>query len=307
MNRNPASLLLFIVLFGTNASSAQDGQFDWGQSDTLYPGIQFTRVEVTEPRKLVICVSRVDTQSERLTFHTTPRRDDWKVGEVETDRQKTRDFLIESRQNDIPTVLAINADAFSPWPAPYNKSTPADLLGLAVSDGNLVSKGSGTPSIIQTRKGDWKIQKTSPSFDTSAVQLAISGFGICLDEGEAVPSGNDLHPRTGIGLSKDARYLFLIVIDGRQPSSFGVTTQELGNWLRHFGANRGINLDGGGSTTMACWDAQATPPRCRLLNRPVGNGARSEKLAPILFLSTERANGNNFGVALKPNASSLDQ
>ena len=307
MNRNPASLLLFIALFGTNASSAQDGQFDWGQSDTLYPGIQFTRVEVTEPRKLVICVSRVDTQSERLTFHTTPRRDDWKVGEVETDRQKTRDFLIESRQNDIPTVLAINADAFSPWPAPYNKSTPADLLGLAVSDGNLVSKGSGPPSSIQTRKGDWKSQKTSPSFDTSAVQLAISGFGICLDEGEAVPSGKDLHPRTGIGLSKDARYLFLIVVDGRQPSSFGVTTQELGNWLRHFGANRGINLDGGGSTTMACWDAQATPPRCRLLNRPVGNGARSEKLAPILFLSTERANGNNFGVALKPVAPAVDQ
>ena len=58
---------------------------------------------------------------------------------------------------------------------------------------------------------------------------------------------------------------------------------------------------------MACWDTEVTPPRCRLLNRPVGNGTRAEKLAPILFLSTERANGNNFGVALKPEASSLDR
>ena len=83
------------------------------------------------------------------------------------------------------------------------------------------------------------------------------------------------------------------------PTSLGATTQELGQWLRHFGAYRGINMDGGGSTTLAWWDPSSEDAdKCKLLNRPVGNGVKAEQLPAELFAPTERANGNNLGVAI---------
>jgi exopolysaccharide biosynthesis protein len=196
-------------------------------------------------------------------------------------------------------VLAINADAFSPWPAPYDQPTPTDLAGLAVSKGTVVSNGSSSPSLVQRKTGELSIEVTSPDIDSSDITLAVSGFALCLDDGQPISSGAELHPRTGLGLSQDGRYLVAVAIDGRQPASLGATTQELGQWLKHFGAHRGINMDGGGSTTLAWWDASAADAdKCKLLNRPVGNGVKAEKLPAEVFTPTERANGNNLGVAI---------
>jgi exopolysaccharide biosynthesis protein len=58
-------------------------------------------------------------------------------------------------------------------------------------------------------------------------------------------------PRTAVGVSANGRYVYLITIDGRQPGfSDGATLFETAEWLRRFGAYQGLNLDGGGSTTM---------------------------------------------------------
>ncbi len=57
-------------------------------------------------------------------------------------------------------------------------------------------------------------------------------------------------PRTGVGLSADKRTLYLAVVDGRQAGSVGMGCAELGRLLKDVGANDGLNLDGGGSTTM---------------------------------------------------------
>ncbi len=196
-------------------------------------------------------------------------------------------------------ALAVNADAFSPWPAPFNQRTPTDLQGLAVSAGTLVSRGAGTPSLMELKTGALQIAASAPDTDITNLRLAVSGFGLCLDNGQPIDGGNDLHPRTGLGLSADQRYLVFVAIDGRQPSSHGATTQELGTWLKHFGAHRGINMDGGGSTSLAWWDANSgKDDQCQLLNRPVGNGANLEELPELLFSPSERANGNNLGVVV---------
>lgn len=89
-----------------------------------------------------------------------------------------------------------------------------------------------------------------------------------------------------------------MTIDGRQNNSYGATVSDVGSILKMFGAYNGINMDGGGSTTMAWWDPSiSSSDKCRLLNRPVGNGDdyRDEKSLPD-FVPTERANGNNLGV-----------
>ena len=84
--------------------------------------------------------------------------------------------------------------------------------------------------------------------------------------GNPVAPDKTLHPRTGYGLCTDKRFLFLLVIDGRQDASQGATVHEVGEWLRYYGAHTGINMDGGGSSTMAWWNAKKDA--VELLNTP---------------------------------------
>jgi hypothetical protein len=59
------------------------------------------------------------------------------------------------------------------------------------------------------------------------------------------------HPRTGIGTTADGRVLF-VTVDGRQPKySVGMTLQEFADLFVSLGAEWALNLDGGGSTTIA--------------------------------------------------------
>jgi exopolysaccharide biosynthesis protein len=58
------------------------------------------------------------------------------------------------------------------------------------------------------------------------------------------------HPRTGVGLSRDRRTLWLVVIDGRSRQSAGATVEELAEALRSLGASDGLKLDGGGSSAF---------------------------------------------------------
>ena len=57
-------------------------------------------------------------------------------------------------------------------------------------------------------------------------------------------------PRSAIGVTKDQK-LLLVAVSGRQPSrSVGLTLNELAQLMIRNGAVEGMNLDGGGSTTL---------------------------------------------------------
>ena len=116
---------------------AQDGAIDWKQWRELHAGIRYARLEAEHPRRMVVHGVRIDAWTPGLRLHTTSRRDEWLAGKTETGRQTTRNFLRQSRARGIPTVLAINADAFAPWPAPYDQPTPTERangnnLGVAI-------------------------------------------------------------------------------------------------------------------------------------------------------------------------------
>lgn len=88
-------------------------------------------------------------------------------------------------------------------------------------------------------------------------QFAISGSAMMLTNGMVTPPAKDeaRHPRSALGLSADARTLYVVAVDGRQePHSRGVTLAELANIFIQFGAHNALNLDGGGSTSLVIKD-----------------------------------------------------
>ncbi len=171
-----AVLMAFGLVYG-------DGNQDWAQAPDIFPGIKYVKVSVDTPRKMDINCVRIDTQMPGLQFSTTPRADEWVENTTETRRQTTRNFLREARNAGRRMVVAINANAFSPWPAPWNQETLTDLRGLAVSDSVVVSPGSGTASLIIDYDGKASMATTTASTDTRNIRTAVSGFGFCLTGG----------------------------------------------------------------------------------------------------------------------------
>ena len=79
------------------------------------------------------------------------------------------------------------------------------------------------------------------------------------------------HPRSGVGFSRDSTTLFLITVDGRQESSSGMSLAEFANLMLKLGVYEGLNLDGGGSTTMVVGGKVVNQPSDKEGERPVGN------------------------------------
>lgn len=82
----------------------------------------------------------------------------------------------------------------------------------------------------------------------------------------------DIHPRTAAGIDKDGN-LLLMVVDGRQRKSRGVSLAELAGLMKAIGAVKAVNLDGGGSSTLVV--------KNELLNLPTGGTFQREIVSAI--------------------------
>lgn len=90
-------------------------------------------------------------------------------------------------------------------------------------------------------------------------------------EGVTEKFSENRHPRSGIGFSADKNTFYMITIDGRQQSSRGMTLLEFANLMITEGIYYGLNLDGGGSTTMVINGKVVNNPSDATGERLVGN------------------------------------
>ena len=114
---------------------------------------------------------------------------------------------------------------------------------------------------------------TTPNLED--IKFAIGGGSIILKDGVVTNTNINIkgdQPRTGIGITKDGNELIIATIDGRHTSYKGVSQEMFGAILKDLGAYNAINLDGGGSTTMAIKpvDEQVS----KVVNRPSDGGQR---------------------------------
>lgn len=283
---NCALPLLF--LSATVACMAQpEGSYDWDEATEWYPSIRHVHYTTSSPRLLSMHALQIDLSDPAIRFTTTERASNWEADSRETIREQTVSFITRMQSSERKVVAAINGN----WYGPTGQSAAAvNLNGLAISEGVLVSPpwNSNQHAFVIRDDHTPDIVANSSSMNLDGIAQAVSGYVRLLNNGNPSGQNNDLDPRTVIGMSADSRYVILLVIDGRRSGhSLGATDYESALWLRYFGAWNGINLDGGGSSTMARWN-------------PSNQSAEVLNIPTIQFfgfpIRQERFVGNHIGV-----------
>ena len=230
----------------------------------IFSGVTYFRKEMQTPRKMVAHVLAVDMRAGGLKCLVTPPSDD--SGLLCT--RKTSKYLEE-----FSLQFAVNGDGFSYLdqdtydPQQYcpNGGEPVKVNSYAASRGKVYSQQWAGRPIMYLNKSN-EVTFNEPK---GAVYNAVSGDRMLVEKGKRVANleSQTIEPRTAAGLNQNGRWLFLVVIDGRQSGySEGATFPELADFLLSLGAYNGINLDGGGSSAMVIESVLGGP---FVLNSPI--------------------------------------
>lgn len=152
--------------------------------------------------------------------------------------------------------------------------------GIVIDNGKVKFSQSGRMSydVIGFNKNDVLVISNKMTLDeikSSNLRCALSfGPALILNGQPLVNNGGaTLQPRSAIAQRKDGAVL-LLAIDGRQTESKGVNLKVLQDILIQHGAYNAANLDGGGSTTLAC--------NGKIINNP--SDVTGERLIASAFL-----------------------
>jgi hypothetical protein len=112
--------------------------------------------------------------------------------------------------------------------------------------------------------------------DLTGVKTALGAGRILVAGGKMPdlgPKNQPRHPRSMIGWNE--KYLYFIVVDGRQLFSIGMTYPEMAALVNEYGCVEAVELDGGGSSTI--WAMG------KILNSPSNGRTRAIANGLILF------------------------
>lgn len=243
--------------------------------DHPFRGItSITRTE-RAPRDANLHIVEIDLTAPGIGFKLTPP-----AGSLETVRQTTLDFLKQEHAQ-----VAINGHFFLPFPA---ANPDAMVVGFAASTGKVYSAFEApaqsyaivpyAPALNIDPSNHARIVHRDNRFadgkhvrERVKVWNALAGSAQIITNGRATipeytgrlaPGGprdysstnswyDAIQARTAIGLSRNRKTLFLLTVD-RAGRSLGMKVGEVADLLiRDYGVYNALNLDGGGSTTLA--------------------------------------------------------
>lgn len=153
-----------------------------------------------------------------------------------------------------------------------------DQPGTLIPPSGYVLAGQGTAAQFLTtnfKVGDQVQVSYRVSPQTDNLNMAIGGMALIVDQGKRHWFSQTVPGRTAcsaVGASQDGRTLYLVAVDGGKTSR-GMTQIELADFMVTLGAWTAINLDGGGSTTMAA--RRLGDQSASLLNKPVNTAQRA--------------------------------
>ncbi len=242
-----------------------------------------TRNETT-PRRVTMRIVKIDLNAPGIAFKLTEPG-----GTRETVRQTTLEFLEQEHAQ-----LAVNAHFFLPFPSPEPDADligiaasggkvfsgfeePAQSYALVTDAPGLNIDAENRAAMVHRNPA---YEDRTQIVEQIAIGTVVSGSAQIITDGvSSVPEYKDAeHPdglltpggpgnysnanswysvpnaRTVAGLSEDRQTLFLFLVD-RAGGSQGMTLREVAELLiAEYGVHNALNLDGGGSTTLAMED-----------------------------------------------------
>lgn len=155
-------------------------------------------------------------------------------------------------------ILGINASGFADYEGNGTGGLP---YGFLKSEGETLQTAVG---------GTWKIigfdeenhLQIGAFSDTSNLRDAVEFHPALIINGENLVAGSglsDQQPRTAIGQAEDGTVMMLVV-DGRQLHSFGISIERCGEIVESYGAYQASMLDGGSSSVMVYKGREITSP-----------------------------------------------
>jgi exopolysaccharide biosynthesis protein len=237
---------------------------------SLANGVDYLHGKINSPR-MEFWAARIDLNAPDVSIV------------INSDAGTVSDFV---RSNNL--IMGINASPFD-----ENRKN----MGLVVSGGSMINNPvSRYDALVFYKNGQAikaEIVSQADFILTANINNAVGGYHRILDSANPAPRtfregtvSAQRHPRSAAGISHNGSMLYLLVIDGRRSGSTGATELETALLLHALGSTEGINLDGGGSSTLAIRYRDGT---VRAVNTPGGLGRERPVAGCIgINLSTEK-------------------
>lgn len=259
--------VLVLILTGLACGALTNGGEPQRTTEQLFPGVTYIKEVRTEPRRMVVHIVKMNLAKGGIKPLVTPadRPDGGRPFDARTTSEFAKQFGVQ---------LAINGGGFRPWhdykllyyPHSGDKVSP---LGSVISENFSfdAAEDEELPLVLFGGKRPIEI-----GYIQGQADYAVSGVRMLVDDGEIVSglNGRETAPRTAVGNNKAGQQIIIVVIDGRQTGySKGATLQELAQILLDNGAYDGLEMDGGGSSTLVV-NPRNNP--AQVLNSPVHQG-----------------------------------
>lgn len=231
----------------------------------LYQGITYSRLVERVPRPQVVHLLEIDLTASGIKPFSTPGLDKTQVRLPEEENRQTRAQRTSDFLQTHQLQLAVNANFFfpfeeiSPWNYEPRTGMPTSVIGVAISDGEMVSLPHPRYSALCLWEGRAEIVWEQPC--PEGTQQGVSGQPLWLKASPPPETmafvadklkSSKAYPLTIAALNQDGTRLWLLLSDGKQPLySEGTTIKEASEILKALGAVSAVQLDGGGSTTLA--------------------------------------------------------
>jgi hypothetical protein len=273
-------LLLTMIIFSVSCATFSGGSDDPVRSqEELFKGVTYIKEIRSKPRDMVIHIVKINVSQGNIKPIVTPP--DNPKSDQPYNARTTSDFA-----EKFDVQLAVNGSGFRPW---YDyKLIYYPHSGDKVSPlGTTISKEFSFNAVEDEELPLLMFGGTRPveiGYIASKAKYAVAGTRMLVENGELVDGldNHELDPRTTAGVDKKGHTLIFVIVDGRQSGySKGITLKEIAQILIENGAERALELDGGGSSTLVV-NKDGSPT---VLNSPIHRG----------IPGTERPVANHIG------------
>lgn len=204
------------------------------------------------------------------------------------------EVIVSATTDSEPTVNGtVSGTVLSVNPSSSNAAIQADQFILSTATGT-----SNAAILTALLPGDQVSMTVTDTTDRWATAMeAIGAYQIIAENGTLTTSATGAEPRTCLGIKEDGSIL-LYAVDGRNPDfSNGISLSDVAAYLVSKGCKTVINMDGGGSTTIAV--RMPGDPVARVVNKPSG-GVERPNSNSILFVETVGSSGKAQQIHLYP-------